>query len=216
MKFVMSERVKHRLTGVVVILSIAVIFLPAMMKKSNQHFEESVNVSLKLPAKPVPPQVVIPKQTAMLNSVKVAHVEVPNVTDEVRPATIAKAESLSKNPGSVLVKVEMPLKSVIATAIVPKKAVIPVKAVAVTRPVVKKGFGIQLASFTQESNAVNLVARLRKQGYVASYSIYKGKKGQFYQVVAGMVSKRDEAINLQKKLATNMQLNGYVIQTGVS
>jgi len=216
MKFVMSERVKHRLTGVVVILSVAVIFLPAMMKKSNQHFEDNVNVSLKLPAKPLPPQVIIPKQTAMLKSVKVAHVEVPAVIDAAHPALIAKAESLSKNPGSVLVKVEMPLKSVITAAIVPAKSNAPAKSVAAAAPALKNGFGIQLASFTQESNAKYLVARLRKQGYTATYNIYKGKKGQFYQVVAGLVSKRDDAINLQKKIATNMQLNGYIIKTGVS
>lgn len=210
MKFTMNERVKHRLTGVVVILSIAAIFLPDMMKKSNRHFEENISVSLKLPAKPLPPRVVIPKQTAMLKSVKVAHVEIPEIADKPLPAVIAKAESLSQNPGSVLVKVEVPLKSVITAAIVPEKSI------ATATSALKKGYGIQLASFSQERNAEYLVARLRKQGYPATYNIYKGKKGQFYQVVAGMGSKRDEAINLQKKIETSMQLNGYIIQTGVS
>ena len=37
MKFVMDERIKHRLTGLVVILSIAAIFLPEQVKKSNQR-----------------------------------------------------------------------------------------------------------------------------------------------------------------------------------
>ena len=204
MKLMMNERVKHRLTGLVVILSIALIFIPAMMKKSNGHFEGSVSASLKMPVKPLPPKVIIPKQTAMLKSVKVAHVEIPAVADEPLPSVIAKAESLSQNPGSALVKVEKPLKSVIATAMIPEKAD------------VKKGYGIQLASFTKERNAEYLVARLRKQGYEASYNIFKGQKGQFYQVVVGMGSKKNDAINLQKKIANNMQLNGFIIQTGVS
>ena len=210
MKFVMSERVKHRLTGIVVIISVAVIFLPAMMKNSSLHFDENIRASLKLPPKPLQPKVVIPKQTAMLKTVKVAHVKLPAVINESHPAIIAKAESLSKSPPSVLVKVEMPLTSVIASA------VIPATSVATAEAGLKNGYGIQLASFTQQSNAEYLVARLRKQGYVANYNIYKGKKGQFYQVVAGMVSKKDDAINLQKKLATNMQLNGYIIKTGIS
>ena len=41
MKFVMDERLKHRLTGVVVILAIAAIFVPAVMKKSNQHSKQN-------------------------------------------------------------------------------------------------------------------------------------------------------------------------------
>ncbi len=219
MKFMMSERIKHRLTGIVVLVSIGVIFLPAMMKKSNQHFEESLNLSLKLPAKPVAPKVDIPQQTAMLKSVKIAHVELPHVNHQPEPAVIAKAQSLSQSPASVLVKVEMPLKSVLASAVVPSKAAVaPAKAVAVKEPAVinKEGYGIQLASFSQESNARFLVARLRKQGYEASYTVYKSKKGQFYKVVAGMGSKKIEAQNLKKQIATNLQLNGYLVHTGVS
>ena len=218
MKFMMSERIKHRLTGIVVLVSIGVIFFPAMMKKSNQHFEDSLNLSLKLPAKPVAPKVDIPQQTAMLKSVKIAHVELPHMNHQPEPAVIAKAQSLSQSPASGLVKVEMPLKSVIASAVVPSKLIAPPKTVAVKEPAVinKEGYGIQLASFSQESNAKFLVARLRKQGYDASYTVYKSKKGQFYKVVAGMGSKKIEAQNLKKQIATNLQLNGYLVHTGVS
>ena len=80
----------------------------------------------------------------------------------------------------------------------------------------KQGYGVQLASFTQQRNAEYLVARLRKQGFVASYNKFSGKQGQFYQVVVGLVNQKNDAIDLQKKLATNMQLNGFIIKTGVS
>lgn len=209
MKFTMDERIKHRLTGLVVILSIAVVFLPAMMKKSNQHFENSLNASLKIPPKPALPKVVIPKQTAMIKSVKVAHVDVPQVAERPLVSVIAKAEPL--NPAVLpAIEAEKPLKSVIATAIVPKKSV--PKTVAMQ----KKGYGLQLASFSKESNAEYLVARLRKQGYEANYTLFNGKNGQYYQVVANPGSKKEEAIQLQKKIAANMQLNGFIIQTGVS
>lgn len=225
MKFVMDERVKHRLTGVVVILSIAVIFLPAMMKKSNQHFEENVSVSLKLPNKPVPPVVSIPRQSAMLKSVKVAHVDITTAVDEPYTSSIAKAEPLSVSPAPAQAKVTMPAKALIASAVLPtkvasnKKTVLSEKIVATTSKSIqnlKQGYGVQLASFTQKRNAEYLVARLRKQGFVASYNKFNGKQGQFYQVVVGLVNQKDDAINLQKKLATNMQLNGFIIKTGVS
>ena len=216
MKLMMNERIKHRLTGIVVIVSMAIVFLPAMMKKSNHHFEDSMAISLKLPAKPMQPKVVIPKQTVMLKSVKVAHVEIPKMEIEPRPSIIAKAESLSQRPKSVLVKVEMPLKSVITAAVIPSKAPASEKTVATAVAAIKKGYGVQLASFVQEENAKALVARLHKQGYEATYTLFKTKKGSFYQVVAGMSSKRDDVLTLQKKIATNLQLKGYIIQTEVS
>ncbi len=230
MKFVMDERVKHRLTGVVVILSIAVIFLPAMMKKSNQHFEENVSVSLKLPNKPVQPVVSIPKQSEMFQSVKVAHVDITTEADDSYKSVIANAEPLSVNPAPARAKVTMPAKALIASAVLPVKvdspAVVAVAKKDLSEKIVataskniqnlKQGYGVQLASFTQQRNAEYLVARLRKQGFVASYNKFSGKQGKFYQVVVGLVNQKNDAINLQKKLAINMQLNGFIIKTGVS
>ena len=218
MKLVMNERMKHRLTGIVVIISVAVICLPAMMKKSNRHFEESMSISLKLPAKPLPPTVIIPKQAAMLNTIKEAHVDVPSVPDAPHPSLIAKAEPLSQppRPKSILAKVDIPLKSVITPAKIPSKTVSSAKLASVMQATMKKGYGIQLASFTQQRNADYLVARLRKQGYEATYTVFKGEKGQFYKVVVGMGSKRDQAVLLKKQIAATMKLNGYIVQTGVS
>ena len=211
MKFVMDERIKHRLTGVVVIVSISVIFLPAMMKKSNQHFEESISVSLKLPAKPVPPQVAMPNKKTMFESVKVAHVVLPTPINEPLPVLMAKAEPLSKPIApAVLSKAEPPAKSVIIKDV-------PVKKIAAVTPVTaKEAYGIQLASFSQESNAAFLVGRLRKQGYLAKYNKLDTKQGSVYKVVVGQLQQKTEAVNLQKKLAMNMQLSGFVIKTGVS
>lgn len=210
MKFVMDERVKHRLTGVVVILSVAVVFLPAMMKKSNQHFDENVSISLKLPSKPIPPHVTIPKQTVMFKSVKVAHVDIPTVTDKPYPSVIAKAEPLSKRPASQLAKITLPAKPVITTA------ALPAKIIAGMPKSTKEGYGVQLASFAQQRNAEYLVARLRKEGFVATYTKFKGQKGNLYQVIVGSVNQKNDALVLQKKLVNNLQLNGFIVKTGVS
>lgn len=212
MNFVIDERMKHRLTGVVVMVSIAVIFLPAMMKKSNQHFEDSISVSLKLPPKPTPPQVAMPNKKIMFDSVKVAHVELPKHIEEPHSVLIAKAEPLSK---PVLTRVEKSVKSVATRAVVPPTS--PVKKVAVVAPATPKGaYGIQLASFSQERNAAFLVERLHKQGYVAQYNKLNTKQGVVYKVVVGQLNQKTQALNLQKQLAMNMQLNGFVIKTGVS
>ncbi len=224
MKFVMDERVKFRLTGIVVILAIAVIFLPSMMKKSNQHFEENFSVSLKLPNKPVPPSVSIPKQSAMLKSVKVVHLDIPHVVDEPYTSVIAKAESLSISPAPVVVKVDSPVKMNTTVAFMPTKS-LPVKPALSAKIVagrsrsitsLKGGYGVQLASFTHQNNAASLVSRLRKLGFTAHYNKFSGKQGQFYQVIVGLVNQKNDAITLQKKIASNMQMNGFIIKTGVS
>ena len=219
MKFVMNERVKHRLTGLVVIVSIAVIFLPAMMKKSNQHFAESMNVSLKLPSKPNLPKVAIPKQQAMFQSVKVAHVDIPKLTHEQHATQIAKAESLSAKQIvptlPVIAKALVPEKPVVSTALATPSALkVPVKVEPKHTTVAfkKETYAVQLASFSQQSNAQTLVTRLRGQGYVASYNKFNGKQGEYFKVIVGQLHQRDDAINLQKKLANNMQLNGFIIK----
>lgn len=216
MKFMMDERVKHRLTGIVVILSIAAVFIPAMMKKSNQHFEENIGVSMKLPSKPMPPNVSIPKQNAMLKTVKVAHVDIQNMPEEPYKSIIAKAEPLSTPPAPVLVKAVLPVKAVKPALTTPTLAANIVSATTKKINSLKEGYGVQLASFGQQRNAEYLVARLRKQGFDATYNKINGKKGMFYQVVVGLVNQKNDAVSLQKKLANNMQLNGFVIKAGVS
>lgn len=216
MKFVMDERVKHRLTGVVVILAIVIVFLPALLKKSNQHFEDNISLSIKLPAKPLLPVVSMPNKNQMFQSVKVAHVDLPAVAHDEAVSSMVKAEpisikstlpavpSMQKDVRVAKVEAEPTLTSVVIAS--PKVRPKPMA--------LKKGtYGVQLASFSQQSNAALLVAKLRQKGYVATYNKYNGKRGEFYKVVVGQLQ-RDEAQALQKRLAANMQLNGFIVRQG--
>lgn len=216
-KLMMDERVKHRLTGAVVILSAAVIFLPAVLKKSNQRFEESSHISLKLPEKPALPKVAIPNQKVLFESVKVAHVELPKVIEDDTAPVIAKAASLSQPKAVALVPVAVktPTLAVKTAPVLPVKTVTtPEKKVAL---LIKKDlYAVQLASFTQERNAISLVARLKKEGFHAAYKKFNGKQGLFYQVTVGALDKKMHAVILQKKLAQNLQLKGLIIKTSVS
>lgn len=222
MKFVMDERVKHRLTGLIVILSIAAIFLPAVMKKSNQRLEENVSFSVRLPAKPLPPDVAVADEKAVFQSVKVARIDVPAAV-EVKPTQIAKAEPIRvksmvpsapviaaiKKPSVASAKIESIVAPVMQAAPAQKKV-----AAAAVVAAKREMYAVQLASFTQQNNAQSLVTRLRNQGYVASYNKSNGKQGLYYKVIVGQLKQRHEAIHLQKKLADSMQLKGFIIKTG--
>jgi DedD protein len=224
MKFVMDERIKHRLTGLVVILSIAAIFLPAVMKKSNQRFEENVSFSVRLPAKPLAPAVAITDEKTVFQSVKVARVDVP-ASVEAKPAQIARAEPISiksavpaapviaveKKPSLASARIESVIAPAVHAAIAPKKL-----ANTVVGAVKKEVYAVQLASFTKRNNAMSLVALLRSKGYAATYNKANGKQGLYYKVIVGQLNQRHEALSLQKKLSDSMRLNGFIIKTGVS
>jgi DedD protein len=99
MKLVMDERLKHRLVGLLVVLSIAAIFVPAIIKKSNQRFEGNrLNVvSIRLPEKPPMPKVIVPTEETVFKRVKVAHVNIDTAKQPVEAlATISRAEKLSQ------------------------------------------------------------------------------------------------------------------------
>lgn len=76
-----------------------------------------------------------------------------------------------------------------------------------------KVFTVQLGSFSKEQNAKILVARLKTQGYRANYSKFNLKQGPLFKVFVGELNERVAAIHLQRKLASNTQLQGMIVQT---
>lgn len=244
MKLVLDERVKHRIIGLAVILSIGAIFAPAIVKKSNQRFDGNVSVSVQLPPKPLPPKVAMPDEKAMFGTVKVAHVELPAMPDEKMIVKIAKAESLSpmndvRLPVVAKANIDVPslpkakatrVSKPVATKIAAKKVVknIPMpkakvvaknnkKMVPVTAKALAKGrYAVQLATFSQQRNADSLVSRLRGKGYKATYNKIITREGAVYKVIVGHTDKKEQARVLQKQLASVMQIRGFIVETGVS
>ena len=204
MKIAIDERIKHRVTGVLVLVSIAIIFVPAMIKKSNQRFAENISVSVKLPPKPIFPKVSVVEKKAIFEEVKVARLDIPMDTPKVTILPGTPVEILNAKPNPIA-------KQTPKTLVQPVKLVKsnPIK----TQPGLQGAYVVQLASFIQQKNAEVLVARLRSQGYQADYKKY----GDLYKVVVGgQLTQRNDAQMLQKKLAKNMQLSGFIIKNQVS
>ncbi|KTC98079.1 SPOR domain-containing protein [Legionella erythra] len=259
MKFIMDERVKHRLVGIAVILSVVAIFMPAIMKKSSQRFDDNVSMSVKLPPKPALPKVSMPDEKEMFKTVKVAHVDIPPIDEEAKPeSTLAKAEPLSQmNKGPAIIAEEESTKNAPAIAIANAKPEIakavkaqtqpariaqakkrvmakPVSkpaalqiAVKKAEPVAKRtlttanaatryGYAVQLATFSQQRNAMALIARLKSKGYQARFNKVVDNKGTVYKVIVGNLKERQQAQKLQQQLASAIQLNGFIVTTKVS
>lgn len=209
MKLVIDERMKHRLTGLLVIISVVAIFLPAMMKNSGHRFNESLRIASAVPKKPEQPKVNIPSEKALFKTVTVATVdakkmapEKPRVSQLVQ-VTSSVEQAASKQPVVAKTKLE-------PTAPIVQAKVLPITASQ------KAVYAVQLASFTQKNNAQALVKRLKTEGYDASYNTIMKKQGPLYKVVVGQLSQRNDAMDLRKNLVDNMQLKGFIVKTGVS
>ena len=238
MKILMDERLKHRLVGLAVIISVGAIFAPAIMKKSNQRFDEKSSISIKLPPKPILPNIVMPEEKVMFNRVKVAHVNIDkantNASKELA-ATIVKAESLSRENLPILASkqaansakavvaalgksqlpaAEQPIESKV-TLPIEKKPASPKINIAKTNSL-KNNYAVQLGTFSEQSNAISLVNRLKKRGFQASFNKIRGKNGVVYRVLVGQANEKQQAQKLRQQLASLTQLKGFVVSTGIS
>ncbi len=254
MKLVMDEKLKHRLVGLAVIISLGAIFAPAVMKKSSQHLDGNFS-NVKLPPKPLSPKVVLTDEEEMFKTIKVAKVEIPPVSEKGQLTELVRAEPVKSNlintnqiPGvtkvaangkvapvhvavndaanntakkiikvaatqSVKRPVTVALKQKVTTQVVP----VPKVAKANHKPPVRKDiYAVQLASFSQLTNAQALVNRLRNKGYKANFTRAKGRQGPVYKVYVGHSPHKTDAMKLKTQLASAMQLNGFVVNTGVS
>ena len=197
----MDEKVKHRVVGLAVILSIGAIIAPAVVKKSSQRFDERTATTFHVPQRPTYPKVTVADEKEVFSTVKVAHVELdkPRLT-KPKVNQIAKAQP-------------------IANLSPPTTPVVLAKKNAIQKQPVKhsRRFSVQLASFTRQKNADALVETLSKKGYKAHFEKVSGKSGRtIFKVVVGDEVKRESALKLRQKLVKSTKLNGIVIAHRVS
>lgn len=218
MQWLKDDKIKHRVIGLAVLLSFAVVFIPAMVKKSNQQLDKKMHLALNLPSKPAFPKVTAVKPTVLFETIKVAHVVIPSVNESKGKVEIARAESLSDNtmPNKTILQKAPILASPpqgankhqpVVALVIPSKST---KKVNLNAELKKELYSVQLASFSQQDNAQSLVEQLNKQGYKASYD----KLGSQYRVLVGQLDQLGKAKNLQQELATETRMKGFVVKAG--
>src|SRR3990167_5868466 len=236
MKLTLDERVKHRLVGIAVILSIFAIFLPAALKKNNQPFDALSRIAVRIPAKPEITEVKMPDEQAMFNKVKTTTVKVAALPAEkksanVKPISIAKEEEPVKTVEIEVAKLgslpqpkpQNPPKSktrlqtslpIIQNMKPAKVNALVAKEQKVSKIIPKRqvGYAVQVASFTNIQNATALMTKLKSRGYNVNFKTVKQPQGTFnYKVIVGKSKSLEEVHLLQKELANQMQLKGFVI-----
>jgi len=204
----MNPGLKQRLVGAVVLVALAVIFLPMLLPG---HGDSTMplfgsNVPAAPPADRFQP-IEIPLQLP-----PAAPQSEVSVVDQPQPGDVASNEKPSQPP---LVE-PAPAATAAATPPAPPPAAqqTPAPKPAATPPAARpatEAWAVQLGSFSSSVNALNLQEKARKAGFRAYVEKVKGEQGTSYRVRIGPESSRARADALRDRVEQKLKMNGLVV-----
>lgn len=220
----LDKVVKQRMVGALVLVALAVIFLPMLFSREDEMRQVRVEAP-EAPAAPsmaqvqvepvaVPEPQVLPEENPVIVDESTAPVQAPSTP--IAPAPIAVPA-----PVPAPVPTPAPAPTVAAKPATPppavKPEVKPAPAVAsVAKPAAGKtdanglpvSWSVQLASLSNRAGAENLQKTLRSQGYNA----YIRSAGGMNRVYVGPLIERAEAERLRGVISRQQKLNGIVVR----
>ena len=204
----MNIQLKQRLVGAIVLVALAVIFIPMLLPGggdlsegihgSNIPPEPDYRFSPISPAPDAPPMAAPPSvpmddkalaEAASREPVEKAPVAKPSVEPTV--ADKPKADTAKQAAGV-------------------EKITTAKSSPAVEKSPQASGWVVQVGSFSSSRNAQALRDKLRKQGHASFVETTKSASGAVYRVRVGPVVSRASAEQLNKKLAETAGLKGLV------
>ncbi|GGU83376.1 cell division protein [Pseudomonas laurentiana] len=217
----LDKVVKQRMVGALVLVALAVIFLPMLFSREDELRQVRVEAP-EAPAMPVLPQVQVePVQVPEpqpLPDESVAVQQVPVLSAPSAPVAQVSAPVPAPAPVTTPVPVPAAAKPVApAAAPVSKPAPAPVAAVAAAKPVAPSkvdvnglpvSWSVQLASLSNRASADSLQKTLRSQGYNA----YIRSSDGMNRVFVGPLIERAEAERLRDLLGRQHNLKGFVVR----
>lgn len=196
---VFTGQLKQRIVGALVLIALAVIFLPMLFKKDEQLIEQPVQVA-------VPPAPIAPSQPVVDTT--------PVVVPQPTPPVIVESPEAAPTPQPTIEPAAQPSKPVIAETIKPtpsaKPEAKPTPTPTPSKPAVTTSAGqwaVQLARSSDENNAKQLSEKFRAKQYKA----YISKESGFYYVRIGPLVKRDDAQQMCKQLKAREKQDCFVV-----
>jgi len=188
-----EPNIRNRVAGAVVLVSLAVIFLPLILdgKKKNQILDSYI------PEKPQAGEIILVNVEESLQANKDTHNPPTETNGEEKPDSVTIdvneiIEDTKKNTGEK----ELVAKK-IATKVTPPKP----EPKRDNRPSYKlKGHLVQLGGFGTKNNASKLVGTLKAKGYKAYYKTGRSNGKPLYRVFAGPYLKKSEAESAMAKM----------------
>ncbi|MGY2202547.1 SPOR domain-containing protein [Pseudomonas gingeri] len=218
----LDKAYKQRMVGALVLVALAVIFLPMLFSRQDEQRQVRVDPPAA-PQAPAVPQVQV-EPVAVPEPQSLPQEPVPEEEDEVAAKPVP-APSMPIAPAPTA----KPAASVVATkpvapAPAPKPAAAPAQtpaqAVAVAPAKLDTtqnrvdpnglpiSWSVQLASLSSRESAESLQKNLRSQGYNAYIRSSDGKN----RVFVGPLIERAEADRLRDLLGRQQKLNGFVVR----
>lgn len=206
----MDQKLKQRLTGAIVLVALAVIFVPIILEGPDDEWTPR---SHSIPEQP---------QMDYRADMELELPEPATADGERSGSVITEALSMQQQapePKQPLEEKAAPVpgtgKTPAPVAVPPEPARVvpapsPGSAKVASPPV--KGWFVQVGSFGQEMNASGLRERLKSAGYDARLKKVAIGKGYAYRVLVGPSTSRAGAEKIAARLESGQQLAGMVIE----
>lgn len=214
----LDKAYKQRMVGALVLVALAVIFLPMLFSRQDEQRQVTVDAPAAPQAPSVPPvqvePVVVPEPQALPQE------PVPS-DEELAEQPVVPSTPIAPAPATPVPAA--PSKPAVAPVPVPATpAVKPAPSQPITAAPTKPdttqsrvdsnglsvSWSVQLASLTSRESAENLQKTLRSQGYNAYIRSADGKN----RVFVGPLIERAEADRLRDLLSRQQNLKGFVVR----
>ena len=188
----MEQQLKQRLVGAVVLVSLAVIFIPVILEGPDDEWSPRDHTI------PEPPRV---DYRAALE------LPLPEEQPDEGASPLAEVEQAGVEPVMAAAPVE-------EAAVKPQ--VEPPAQAAPDENKLESGWDAQVGSFSQSANAGGLRDSIIKAGFSAHLQPVASAKGTSYRVLVGPESSRARAEQLLGKLGKTLNSKGIVIEIGAA
>ncbi|CAI8933955.1 MULTISPECIES: SPOR domain-containing protein [Pseudomonas] len=215
----LDKAYKQRMVGALVLVALAVIFLPMLFSRQDEQRQ----VTVEAPAAPQAPAVAqIQMETVAVPEPQVLPQEPVPSDDEVAEQAVPTAPIASAAPAPAPAPVAKPVAPAPAPAPAPvvKPTTAPAQPIAalsakpdttqsrVDANGLSVSWSVQLASLSSRASAESLQKTLRSQGYNAYIRSADGKN----RVFVGPLIERAEADRLRDLLSRQQNLKGFVVR----
>ena len=198
----MNQGAKQRIVGTVVLLALALIFLPIIFDGEGSY---QAPVSSRIPDTPIISILPEPPQSRPVIIGNVETIE-PEVAATV--SLIEEVTELVEEPSVVIATAE----SVRDVEITESAPVFSREVMQLSDAGLPQGWVVRLGSFSDSENASNLVTRLQDAGYKAYSRVMRSSQEALTGVFVGPWLDRGQVNEYQQKLQEEFSLAGLVVR----
>ncbi|MCS4066580.1 SPOR domain-containing protein [Pseudomonas putida] len=213
---VLDKGMKQRMVGALVLVALAVIFLPMLFTREDEMRQVHVEAP-QAPAMPSLPEVKVdPVAVPEPQVIPEEPQQPPVVVDESTAPAATPSQPITPSP-QTQAQVQPAKPQAPAAKVEPKPVATPAPATAVAKPAAPSkidvnglpvSWSIQLASLSNRAGAEKLQQTLRSQGYNA----YIRSAGGMNRVYVGPLIERAEAERTRDAINRQNSLKGFVVR----